>query len=103
MAGEFASSAFIGRAVEPGQRLLDVAQEAMLRLHVLAPMRLTRAALPILLGNLAVYKRGRVEWDPKNLKPLNDPSLEKIVRTPLLKRRIDVRGVRSRRGVPDGA
>jgi hypothetical protein len=35
----------------------------------------------ILLGNLAVYKRGRVEWDPKNLKPLNDPSLAKIVRT----------------------
>jgi predicted dehydrogenase len=33
----------------------------------------------ILLGNLAVYKRGRVEWDPVNLKPLNDPSLEKIV------------------------
>ena len=27
----------------------------------------------ILLGNLAVYKRGRVEWDPVNLKPLNDP------------------------------
>jgi hypothetical protein len=35
----------------------------------------------ILLGNLAVYKRGRVDWDPKNLKPLNDPELEKIVRT----------------------
>lgn len=33
----------------------------------------------ILLGNLAVYKRGKVEWDPVNLKPLNDPSLEKIV------------------------
>jgi predicted dehydrogenase len=33
----------------------------------------------ILLGNLAVYKRGRVEWDPKNLKPLNDPALERIV------------------------
>jgi predicted dehydrogenase len=33
----------------------------------------------ILLGNLAVWKRGRVEWDPKNLKPLNDPSLEKVV------------------------
>jgi predicted dehydrogenase len=33
----------------------------------------------ILLGNLAVYKRGRVEWDPRNLKPLNDPSLAKIV------------------------
>jgi predicted dehydrogenase len=35
----------------------------------------------ILLGNLAVWKRGRVEWDPKNLKPINDPSLEKIVRS----------------------
>ncbi len=34
----------------------------------------------ILLGNLAVWKRGRVEWDPVNLKPLNDPELEKIVR-----------------------
>ncbi len=33
----------------------------------------------ILLGNLAVYKRGKVEWDPVNLKPLNDPSLAKIV------------------------
>jgi predicted dehydrogenase len=33
----------------------------------------------ILLGNLAVYKRGKVEWDPINLKPKNDPSLEKIV------------------------
>jgi predicted dehydrogenase len=32
----------------------------------------------ILLGNLAVWKRGRVEWDPKNLKP-NDPALERIV------------------------
>ncbi|MEX0611358.1 MAG: Gfo/Idh/MocA family oxidoreductase [Pirellulales bacterium] len=27
----------------------------------------------ILLGNLAVWKRGRVEWDPVNLKPINDP------------------------------
>jgi hypothetical protein len=35
----------------------------------------------ILLGNLAVYKRGRVEWDPKQLKPLNDPSLMRIVHT----------------------
>ena len=35
----------------------------------------------ILLGNLAVWKRGKVEWDPVNLKPLNDPSLERIVRT----------------------
>jgi predicted dehydrogenase len=34
----------------------------------------------ILLGNLAVWKRGRVEWDPVNLKPLNDPSLARIVR-----------------------
>jgi predicted dehydrogenase len=33
----------------------------------------------ILLGNLAVWKRGHVDWDPKNLKPLNDPSLERIV------------------------
>ncbi len=33
----------------------------------------------ILLGNLAVYKRGKVDWDPVNLKPLNDPSLAKIV------------------------
>jgi predicted dehydrogenase len=35
----------------------------------------------ILLGNLAVWKRGRVEWDPVNLKPLNDPALERIVKT----------------------
>src|SRR5215213_4862012 len=34
----------------------------------------------ILLGNLAVYKRGRVEWDPAHLKPLNDPMLSHIVR-----------------------
>jgi predicted dehydrogenase len=33
----------------------------------------------ILLGNLALWKRGKVEWDPKTLKPLNDPSLERIV------------------------
>jgi len=33
----------------------------------------------ILLGNLAVFKRGKVEWDPVNLKSLNDPSLAKIV------------------------
>jgi predicted dehydrogenase len=33
----------------------------------------------ILLGNLAVWKRGKVEWDPVNLKSLNDPSLAKIV------------------------
>jgi predicted dehydrogenase len=33
----------------------------------------------ILLGNLAVWKRGRVDWDPVNLKPLNDPELAKIV------------------------
>lgn len=36
----------------------------------------------ILLGNLAVWKRGRVEWDAKNMVPLNDPALERIVRTP---------------------
>ena len=41
----------------------------------------------ILLGNLAVWKRGRVEWDPVNLKPLNDPSLAKIVR-PRVPRRL---------------
>jgi predicted dehydrogenase len=34
----------------------------------------------ILLGNLAVFKRGRVEWDPVNLKSLNDPSLMRIVK-----------------------
>ena len=34
----------------------------------------------ILLGNLAVFKRGRVEWDPVNLKSLNDPTLTHIVR-----------------------
>ena len=34
----------------------------------------------ILLGNLAVYKGGRVEWDAKNLKPTSDPDLEKIVK-----------------------
>jgi predicted dehydrogenase len=33
----------------------------------------------ILLGNLAIYKRGRVEWDPVQLKPLNDASLARIV------------------------
>ena len=33
-----------------------------------------------MIGNLAVYKRGRVEWDPVNLKPLNDPMLMHIVR-----------------------
>ena len=33
----------------------------------------------ILLGNLAIYKRGRVEWDPVQLKPLNDASLMHIV------------------------
>jgi predicted dehydrogenase len=35
----------------------------------------------ILLGNLAIWKRGRVEWDPINLKPLNDPSLARIVKS----------------------
>jgi hypothetical protein len=34
----------------------------------------------ILLGNLAVFKRGKVEWDPINLKALNDASLQKIVK-----------------------
>jgi hypothetical protein len=34
----------------------------------------------ILLGNLAIWKRGRVEWDPAQLKALNDPSLDRIVR-----------------------
>ena len=34
----------------------------------------------ILLGNLAVWKRGRVDWDPKGLVPLNDPTLQRIVR-----------------------
>jgi predicted dehydrogenase len=34
----------------------------------------------ILLGNLAVYKRGKVEWDPVSLKALNDSSLQKIVK-----------------------
>lgn len=33
----------------------------------------------ILLGNLAVWKGGRVEWDAKNMKP-DDPALEKIVK-----------------------
>ena len=33
----------------------------------------------ILLGNLAVYKRGKVEWDPVQLKPLNDQWLMRIV------------------------
>ncbi len=34
----------------------------------------------ILLGNLAVWKGGRVEWDAENLVPLNDESLMKIVK-----------------------
>ncbi len=34
----------------------------------------------ILLGNLAVWKGGRVEWDAKTMTPLNDPSLMKIVK-----------------------
>ena len=33
-----------------------------------------------LLGNLAVWKQGRVEWDAKTMTPLNDPSLMKIVK-----------------------
>lgn len=34
----------------------------------------------ILLGNLAVWKQGKVEWDAKTMTPLNDPSLAKIVK-----------------------
>ncbi|QDT01383.1 Gfo/Idh/MocA family protein [Adhaeretor mobilis] len=34
----------------------------------------------ILLGNLAVWKGGKVEWDAKKAMPVNDPELEKIVR-----------------------
>lgn len=34
----------------------------------------------ILLGNLAVWKGGRVEWDAKKLEPTSDPSLGSIVR-----------------------
>lgn len=34
----------------------------------------------ILLGNLAIWKRGHVDWDPVNLKVLNDPSLQRIVK-----------------------
>ncbi|MGI9456710.1 MAG: Gfo/Idh/MocA family protein [Aeoliella sp.] len=34
----------------------------------------------ILLGNLAVWKGARVEWDAKKLVPLNDESLMKIVK-----------------------
>lgn len=34
----------------------------------------------ILLGNLAVWKGGRVEWDAKTLTPTNDSSLQRIVR-----------------------
>jgi len=33
----------------------------------------------ILLGNLALWKRGRVEWDPAQLKPRNDPSLDRLI------------------------
>lgn len=36
----------------------------------------------ILLGNLAVWKPGKVHWDPKNLVAKNDPELAKIVRPP---------------------
>jgi hypothetical protein len=35
----------------------------------------------ILLGNLAVWKGGRVEWDAENLRAKDDPQLDKIVRT----------------------
>lgn len=34
----------------------------------------------ILLGNLSVWKGGRVEWDAKSMTPLNDASLMKIVK-----------------------
>ena len=39
----------------------------------------------ILLGNLAVWaaeqgRRQKIEWDAKNLKPLNAPEVEHIVR-----------------------
>ena len=31
-------------------------------------------------GSAGSRKRGRVEWDPVNLKPLNDPMLMHVVR-----------------------
>jgi hypothetical protein len=34
----------------------------------------------ILLGNLAVWKQGRVEWEAKTMTPLNDAELMKIVK-----------------------
>jgi len=34
----------------------------------------------ILLGNLAVYKGGRVEWDAKTLQATSDPDLQRIVK-----------------------
>jgi len=34
----------------------------------------------ILLGNLAVFKGGRVEWDAKNLQATSDPTLQQIVK-----------------------
>jgi len=34
----------------------------------------------ILLGNLAVYKGKRVEWDAKNLQAIGDPELQRIVK-----------------------
>lgn len=34
----------------------------------------------ILLGNLAVWKRGHVKWDAANITPVGDPTLERIVR-----------------------
>jgi len=33
----------------------------------------------VLLGNLAVWKQGRVEWDAQTMTPKNDPSLMRIV------------------------
>ena len=34
----------------------------------------------ILLGNLAVFKGARVEWDAKNLIVKSDPQLQRIVK-----------------------
>jgi hypothetical protein len=34
----------------------------------------------VLLGNLAVWSGKKVEWDAKNLKALNAPELEPIIR-----------------------
>ena len=34
----------------------------------------------ILLGNLAVFKGGRVQWDAKNLQAISDLDLQRIVK-----------------------